>query len=161
MPFQNFVNNQLPVAVEGDFASANPAISYPASQGAFRAGSSGLTVGRFAWINADGVSLDNTGSGAPAGFIGNDLEASIVQWLNESSMAVQPGVQATLFTGGDFWAKTGTAATVGQKVFASTTDGSIETGAAGATITGYVETKWYVASAGSANDLIKISTWSQ
>lgn len=160
MPFQNSVNNLLPVGVEGKFASDNFAPTYPASQGAFRAGTNGLTVGHFAWINADGVSLDNTGSGAPDGFVGNNFEASIVQWLDEASLVIQPGVQATLFTGGDFWVKTATAATVGQKVFASTTDGSIQTAAAGATVSGFVETPFKVASAGAVGDLIKASTWS-
>jgi hypothetical protein len=103
--------------------------------------------------------VTNAGSGAPTGFIARDTQALIVTWLAQSSMTVQPGYAVTLMSAGDFWAQTLTTATVGQKVFASNTTGAIETGAAGATIAGYTETKWFVGSAAAANDLIKITTW--
>lgn len=75
-------------------------------------------------------------------------------------MTVQPGFQMTLMTAGDFWVKTAGVATVGQKIFAKLSDGSITTGAAGATISGYVETKFVVGSAGAAGELIQMGTWS-
>ena len=46
--------------------------------------------------------------------------------------------------------RTAGAATVGQKIFAKLSDGSVTTGAAGATISGYVETKFVVGSAAAA-----------
>ena len=64
----------------------------------------------------------------------------------------------TLFSGGDFWVQSLTTTTIGQKVFASNTTGQVKTGAAGATISGYTETKWYALSVGAANDLIKITS---
>jgi hypothetical protein len=156
--FQAKVNQQPNPAVPGDFASANPNASVPAGPGAFVAGASGANVGNFGWADANGL-VTNAGSGAPTGFIARDTQALIVTWLAQSSMTVQPGYAVTLMSAGDFWAQTLTTATVGQKVFASNTTGAIETGAAGATIAGYTETKWFVGSAAAANDLIKITTW--
>lgn len=75
-------------------------------------------------------------------------------------MLIQPGREVTLMTAGDFWAKTSTAATRGQKIFASLTTGQIQTGAAGATITGYVETNFFAGSTCDAGERVKISTWS-
>lgn len=161
MPFQTSVNVLLPVAVPGDFASANPRASYPAGPGGLVAGTGGVTVGYFAWVStSDGITVTNAGSGAPQGFVANTLQASITTWLAEYSYIIPAGEPVTLMTAGDYWVKTGTTATVGQKIFASTTTGQIQTAAAGATVTGYVETPFYVASAGAANDLIKASTWS-
>ena len=55
--------------------------------------------------------------------------------------------------------KTTTAATVGQKVFASNTTGEIATGAAGATAAGFTETEFKVASIGDVGELIKITAF--
>lgn len=158
MSFQTVVNVTPAPAVAGDFASANPNASVVAGPGTFVAGSGGCNVGVFGWADANGL-VTNAGSGAPTGFVHRDNNALIVTWLAEASMNIPAGQPVTLMSAGDFWAKTGTVATVGQKVFASNTDGTIQTGAAGATISGYTETKWYVGSAGAVNELIKITTW--
>ncbi|HDC2634998.1 TPA: hypothetical protein O7120_004800, partial [Salmonella enterica] len=81
-------------------------------------------------------------------------------WLAEASMTIQPGFQMTLMTAGDFLVRTAGAATVGQKIFAKLSDGSVTTGAAGATISGYVETKFVVGSAAAAGELVQMGTWS-
>lgn len=156
--FQATVNTYPAPAVAGDFASANPNASVPAGPGAFVAGASGCVVGNFGWADVNGL-VTNAGSGVPTGFICRDTQALIVAWLAQSSLTVQPGYAVTLMSAGDFWDITLTAATVGQKVFASLTDGTCKTGAAGATIAGYIETKWFVASAANANELVKITTW--
>lgn len=158
MPFQTAVHNDPNPAVAGDFASANPRASVVAGPGAFVAGSGGANIGLFAWADANGL-VTNAGSGVPTGFIHRDLQGLITAWLAEASMNIPQGLPVTLMSAGDFWAKTLTTATVGQKVFASNTDGTVKTGATGATIAGYTETKWYVGSAAAANDLIKITTW--
>lgn len=158
MGFQTQVNITPAPAVAGDFASANPNASVVAGPGAFVAGTGGANVGVFGWADANGA-VTNAGSGAPTGFIHREENALIVTWLGASSMTVQQGYEVTLMSAGDFWAKTLTAATVGQKVFASNTDGSVKTGAAGATIAGYTETKWFVGSVAGANELVKITTW--
>lgn len=156
--FQSVINQYPAPAVEGDFASANPNASLLAGEGALVTGTSGVTVGRFAWAVAGVVS--NAGSGVPSGFVHREGQASIVTWLAESSMLIQAGREITLMTRGDFWARTSTVATVGQKVFASLTTGQVQTGAAGATITGYIETPFVVGSAAAANELVMIGTWS-
>lgn len=158
MPFQTAVHTDPNPAVAGDFASANPNASVVAGPGTFVAGSGGCNVGVFGWADANGL-VTNAGSGAPTGFVHRDLQGLITTWLAESSMNIPQGLPVTLMSAGDFWAKTLTTATVGQKVFASNTDGTVKTGAAGATISGYTETKWYVGSAAAANDLVKITTW--
>jgi len=156
--FQSVINQYPAPGVEGDFASANPNASLLAGEGALVTGTSGVTVGRFAWAVAGVVS--NAGSGAPSGFVHREGQASIVTWLAESSMLIQPGREVTLMTRGDFLARTSTVATVGQKVFASLTTGQVQTGAAGATISGYIETPFVVGSAAAANELVMIGTWS-
>lgn len=159
MGFQSTIHNDPNPAVAGDFASANPRASLLAGPGTLVAGSGGCNVGLFAWAASDGT-VTNAGSNAPSGFVHRDMQALITTWLAEASMNIPEGQPVTLMTAGDFWAKTLTVATVGQKVFASNTDGTVKTGAAGATISGYTETDFSVGSAGAANDLIKITTWS-
>lgn len=157
--FQTHMNQYPAPGVEGAFASDNPWASYAAGEGALITGKDGLTVARFAW-DANGVA-SNSGDGAPAGFVIRDGQASIVEWLGASSNLIQPGRECTLAVSGDFWAVTTTAATRGQKVFASLTTGEIATADAGAEVEGFAETNFYVASAGAAKEIIKISTWSK
>ncbi|WP_048996413.1 structural cement protein Gp24 [Burkholderia multivorans] len=156
--FQSQVNYTWAPAVEGDFASTNPRAVVLAGEGELVAGAGGVTVGRFAWADANG-NVTNAGTGAPTGFVHREQQALITVFLAKSSMVIPQGLAVTLHSAGDFWARTSTPATVGQKVFASNTDGSVQTAAAGATVAGYTETKWFVDSAGAANELIKISTW--
>ena len=158
MGFQSTIHNDPNPAVAGDFASANPRASVLAGPGAFVAGTGGANVGLFGWADANGL-VTNAGSGAPTGFIHRDMNALITTWLGSASMNIPEGLPVTLMSAGDFWAQSLTVATVGQKVFASNTDGTVKTGAAGATIAGYTETDFFVGSAGAANDLIKITTW--
>ncbi|MVW80184.1 structural cement protein Gp24 [Bordetella sp. 02P26C-1] len=166
MGFQQIVYDEPAAAVEGDFASSNPrfvALAGPegfVSGGNAGGGTSGCVVGRFAWANAAGV-VTNGGTGAPTGFVHREQQAVITAWLNESTMVIPAGLPVTVYSGGDFWAKTETVATVGQKVFASNTTGAIKTGAAGATVSGHTETRWVVCTAGAANSLIKISSNTQ
>lgn len=158
MAFQTQLNQYPAPGVEGDFASTNPTASYLAGEGQLVAGAQGVTVGRFAWA-VNGV-VSNEGTTAPSGFVHREGQATLITWLGASTMTVQPGIPMTLMTAGDYWARTSTAATIGQKVFASTTTGQIQTGAADATIDGYVETKFVVGSVAAAGELVKIGTWS-
>lgn len=155
--FQSSINRYLAPGVEGDFAGHGIRASMLAGEGAFVAGPEGVIVGRFAWI--DGNDVYNKGTVPPVGFIHREQQALITAYMGEASMLIQPYTQVTIMTQGDFFAKTATATTIGQKVFASTADGSIATGAAGATVAGYVETEFYVGSAVAAGELVKISTW--
>lgn len=160
MGFQQSVNRQPAPAVEGDFASANPRASMLAGEGALVAGDTGLIVGRFGFARNDNGKVDNAdpGVGYRIGFVHRDQPALITAWLGGFTMTVQAGVEVTLFVEGDFWVRTTTAAAFGQKIFASTTTGLARTGAAGASIAGFIETAFFVQSICLANELVKMST---
>ena len=158
MGFQTTINQYPAPAVEGDFASANPRASVLPTAERIVAGAGGVTIGRFAWLS--GTTVLNAGTGTPQGFVHRDMQALNYALLSEATMVIPEGYAVTLHSQGDFWARTTTAAAVGQKVFASLTTGEIATAAAGATVDGFVETKWSVASPASANELIKITSWS-
>jgi hypothetical protein len=126
--FQKTVNLQPAPAVEGNFASSNPRFSALTVPGGYVSGVGGVTVGRFCWADPYGdQQVLSHGSGAPLGFIANELQAMIVSYLAETSMNVQPGYMVTPYNGGDFWVKNAgvAVATIGMKAYASFTDGSI------------------------------------
>lgn len=156
--FQKRINQYPAPGVEGGFASTNPDATYVAGEAALVAGTNGVTIGRFAW-DVNGVA-SNAGTGAPSGFVHRDGQAVITTWLGEASNVIQSGREVTLKTAGDYWARTSTAATRGQKIFASLTTGQVQTGAAGATIAGYAETNFKVGNTCDANELVKMTTWS-
>jgi hypothetical protein len=156
MSFPRTVQQYQAPAVEGDFASANPRFSVIAGEGALIAGVGGATVGRFGWADANGL-VTNAGSGAPTGFLHRDNQALLAGYLDVNNMTIAAGLPVTMLRAADVWVKTATTATVGQKAFASNTDGSIKTGATGATIAGFTETSFVVDSAGAVGELIKIS----
>lgn len=166
MAFQTAINDDFAPGIAGDFASADPWASVLAGPGAFVAGASGLTPGLFAWLDANRVAASNTGTGSPAGFVKRNKEGLITAYLGEAGNLIQPGQPITLYNVGAFWAVTTTVATVGQKVFAVLATGAIATGAAGATIAGAVETKFFVGQVspspnpGAIGQVIKITSHS-
>lgn len=156
--FQASVNQQLPLAVAGDPASNNPwrAVVSPVATG-LQAGTGGVTVARFAWVQSDGTVL-NAGSGVPDGFLFRELQAMITTYLAEAGNVVPAGFPVTLAETGDWWFVANTnAAVIGQKVFASLTTGATQTGAAGATISGFIETPFVVRSACLTGEIAKMS----
>lgn len=142
--FQTSVNLQQASAVEGDFASSNPRSSVVSHEGTLVSGATGTTVGRFAWA-VSGVT-SNAGSGKPTGFVHRlQGEALITTFLAETSMLIPQGYPVTLMATGDYYATITVApATIGNKAFASLTTGQIQPGAAGATISGYIETDFFI-----------------
>ena len=157
MGFQTTVQIYPAPGQEGDFASTNPTASLIAPEGGYVAASGGATIGRFAWTS--GSTVSNAGSGKPKGIIHRESQALITTFLAEGSYVIPQGLPVTIHNQGDFWVKTLTNATVGQKVFASLTTGQVKTDAAGATVSGYIETDWSVASAASANEIIIVTKW--
>lgn len=132
-----------------------------AGDSALVSGSAGATVGRFGFARNDNGQVGNVDPGVPyrVGFMGHDEMVLITSWLGGSSMLVQPGIEVTLFVEGDFWARfPTTAAAIGQKVYASLTDGTAKAAATGTTIAGFIETAWYVMSTCLTGELAKIST---
>ncbi|MES2351897.1 MAG: hypothetical protein V4641_30360 [Pseudomonadota bacterium] len=104
--FQTTVNTELPYAVAGDFASANPRASVLAGPGGLVAGSTGVTVGKFAWVDTNGTTAYSRGTAAkaPSGFVHRENQALITNYLGESSMVIPQGFPVTLHMEGDFWA---------------------------------------------------------
>ncbi|WP_215754211.1 hypothetical protein [Acetobacter sp. P5B1] len=96
-------------------------------------------------------------TGAPNGFVYSDQQGLTTAYLQESTMTLPEGFMAQLAEGGDIWSASSTPATIGQSVFASTTDGSISTGSAGATIAGSIETAWKVSQGNAAGSPIIIT----
>lgn len=132
--FQSVVNITPAPGKPGDFASANPRAVVLAGPGQIVAGTNGVTVGQFAWLDSTLTQASNGGTGVPAGFVANELQAVITAWLGQQTMLVPAGLPVTLFDQGDFWARTANAAVKGNKVFASLLDGSISCAPAGSTI---------------------------
>jgi hypothetical protein len=149
-----------PIAVEGDFASANPRASVLAGEGALVAGPGGVTSGRFGWVlpstkaDANGYFVTNFGQGGrvPDGFMRREPgQALITTYLAETSNVVPEGFMVTLFNAGDFFViARGEAAVPGSAVYASYEDGTAWIGAAptGASATGSVGST-FTATAGS------------
>lgn len=134
MGFQTAVNAQPAPAVAGDFASANPRATVLAGPGALVAGPSGVTVGRFAWIDdAFGNIASNSGTGAPAGFVHRDQQGLITVWLGQATMQVPEGLPVTLFSAGDFFVtNAGTNQVVpGMKAYANYETGAVTFAATG------------------------------
>ena len=132
--FQDSVNLNLPIAVEGNRATNNPVSTAYAPVGGFTAGIGGVTVGRFAWAAYDGITVYSYGTNgaAPTGFIERNTQALIQVYLQQAGNNIPQGFGVTLMNGGDFWAKvTGsTPATVGAPVYATFATGEITIGSA-------------------------------
>ncbi|QDH14117.1 hypothetical protein E3E12_07890 [Formicincola oecophyllae] len=160
MSFQTTVHHSWPEGYPGEIATANPLRSVPAPVDGFRAGVDGLTVAAFAWADpADSSSetLTNKGSGAPLGFVPRTQQGLTTAYLQAATMTVPPGFGVTLAGGGDFFALSTTAALPGHAVYASTTDGSISTAAAGSAPAGSVDTGWVVSRGQAAGAPIVIT----
>ncbi|MBO1329253.1 hypothetical protein OQ496_12650 [Acetobacter suratthaniensis] len=157
MSFPNSVNYGWPAGFPGAWATGNPRRLKVAGPNGFRAGVGGVTVAAFAWVQTDGVSVLNTGTGAPDGFVCRSQQGVFTQYLQEASMSVPEGFMLALAEGGDVFALSTTQATSGQAVYAALATGAISTGAAGAAPTGTVETGWVVARGGAAGSPIILS----
>lgn len=156
--FQSQVNLQQAPAVAGDFASANPRASVVAPEGGFVAGSAGVIVGRFAWIDTDGKTILNTGSGKPDGFIHREQQALISTYLAESSNVIPVGFPVTLMRTGDYYATvTVASAEKGEKAFAKLADGTMQPAAAGATVSGFIETDFTISRAAGVSEVAVIT----
>lgn len=143
--FQSQVNVVQAPGIAGDFCSSNPRFSYLAGPGALVAGTAGLTVGRFAWVNYSGIDGDNApgvannfGPGPVAGFVHREKQALITAFLTEAGNVIPPGFDITLMSGGDFWVKNdgATQALPGMKAYANFADGTVTFSITGAPLTG-------------------------
>jgi hypothetical protein len=140
--FPSKVNVVPAVGVEGDFASVNPRTSVVNGPGAFVAGPNGVLVGRFAWADANNVTVSNTGAGAPTGFVARSQQALITAFLGESTQLIPAGMGVTLFSSGDFWVKNAGASSsaISQAAYTNNSTGAVQFGSnwTGASVTGSI-----------------------
>jgi len=140
--FQKQVNLTPAPAVAGDFASSNPRAIVLAGPGGLVAGPAGVTVGKFAWVANDGITVNSFGTGtkAPSGFVHREQQALIQNYLAESSMNIPVGFPVVLHKEGDFWATLvgANAAAIGSAIYADYSTGDVSAVAAtvGASATG-------------------------
>lgn len=155
MGMQTQVGLYLAPAVAGDMATPDQSVYQAQNYTA----ETDVNIGTFAFAGTDAATQAKQGGSAVLGFVQRVINYVNYDITSAGSMTVKAGDTLTIAVKGDYWAKTLTAATVGQKVYANTTDGTIKTDDAGQTVAGHVETDWVVKTAGAANDLIIISNW--
>lgn len=152
--FPQSVNMYPAKGVPGAFASINPIVSTPLG---YTAGAD-VTIGAFCWEDTSNKgSVVNTGTGAPLGFVVREVTNPIVSQA-EAQNFVPEGYNVSVMVAGDFYVQVAAAVTAGQKVFASLTDGTVSGGAAGATVSGSIETPFYFVEDGAADDIVIISS---
>ena len=124
-----------------------------------------VRVGTFAFVSAeaaDKATANNASAASVLGLVERVIQYPIYQVDQSALTAIPDGCALTIAVRGDYYVETTAAATVGDAVFASTTDGTIKTAAAGSMQGGYVETPWRVKDALEATEaagLILISNW--
>lgn len=159
--FQGQVNILPAIGVPGQHMSTNPLVS---TQKGYCAADT-VTIGGFVWaatvVAKNDAFVKSTGTGAPLGFAVREI-TNPLGYNKSASNTVPTGFPVSVAVKGDFAVITRTAATVGQSVFAVLADGSIKTGAAGASVEGAVETDYKVVNingGGAVGDIIVISNW--
>lgn len=159
--FQGQVNILPAIGVPGQHMSTNPLVS---TQKDYCAADT-VTIGGFVWavtVNKNDAFVKSTGTnGAPLGFAVREI-TNPLGYNQPASNTVPKGFPVSVAVKGDFAVVTGTAATVGQSVFAVFADGSIKTGTAGDTVDDAIETDYKVVNingGGAAGDIIVISNW--
>ena len=146
--FQSFTNVLQAPGVAGDFCSTNPRAVALSSQvygnTGFVAGTGGLTIGLFAWLDTSTYRIaTNAGAGAPNCFVGRDRTGLITTYLTSYGMTIPAGFPAgNLFASGDFWVvNNGSSLAVpGNKAYANNTTGVATFAATGSPTTGGTST---------------------
>lgn len=169
--FPNTIQQYPAKGVQGDKATLNPFVYTDRN---YIAGDDGVTVGHFVWddpTNPVNNPDDYHGSGIfkalstgtagvqPVGIVERNLSYILWDLTVGASLVVPKGSALNTVKYGDMYVVATTAATKGQKLFAVIADGTIQTGAAGGTVSGAVETPWVVVDGGPADSLITVSSW--
>lgn len=140
MDFQRTIAVTPAIGIPGDFASTNPRqhlVSGTADQ-FMVADEDGVTMGRFAILNADGTVTEKPAfadvEASRLGFVHRVVgSALITTWLGENTMLIPEGRGVELFSHGDFFVRadaiTGTPVR-GAKVIWNPVTGAINIGAA-------------------------------
>lgn len=162
--FQSAVNIYPAIGVPGAFASNNPVVSTALG----RIANTTLTIGGFCWDDTSNPGqVKNTGSGKPLGFVARDIIYPINALTpfpedgtagNTTNM-VPIGGSVNVQVEGDFYVLVSESVTAGQKVFASTTNGTVKAGTAGGTVSGAVETDWVFVTSAESGETAIISNY--
>jgi len=153
MALQTVVNKELAVGVAGDLVNVTDKMYTAVNPIA----ETDVTAGCFVCQGTDALKQCKLGGTIPMG-----IAQRVYQYNNESlvagaSMTIPAGSGVSVIKKGYVYVAATAAATVGQKVFAVLATGAIKTGAAGATVSGAVETDWSVLTpATAAGDIIVI-----
>lgn len=152
--FQNKVNLYPAIGAPGAFASVNPVVN-PALG---RVAGADIPIGGFCWdsTTVDGEVLA-TGTGKPLGFVAREIAYPIVDVMTGEQNFVPEGYPVSVQIRGDFYVQVAASVTKGQKVFAVLATGAVTSGAAGATVSGAVETDWFYTADAAADDVVIIS----
>lgn len=160
--FQGQVNTLPAIGVPGQHMSTNPLVS---TQKGYCAADT-VTIGGFVWADKKDENeafVKSTGKDAPLGLAVREI-TNPLGYNQPASNTVPKGFPVSVAVKGDFAVITGTAATVGQSVFAVLKDGSIKTGAVGDSVDGAIETDYKVVNingGGAVGDIIVISNWAK
>jgi hypothetical protein len=132
MSFPATMNQDNALAIEGDFASANPRSSFPAGEGQLVSGTS-CYAGRFAWADPSGTTLNSQGTGNVLGFVGRHQTSLLTTFLSEASLQILAGTAVTPYIAGDFWVRNNgtTTSAVGNKAYAAYASGLASFGPTG------------------------------
>ena len=155
--FQTSVPLYPAQGVPGAYAAVNPIVSPPLGYIA----KSDVTCGCFCWEDSEAAGqVVPSGSGLPLGLVVRNITGVLGAGVVAANK-MQAGCNVNIAVEGDFWVKVTANVTKGQKVFASTTDGSVKGGSAGATVSDHVETNWEFATSASSGDLAIITNHGQ
>ncbi|PAO09834.1 hypothetical protein CIW60_12775 [Enterobacter roggenkampii] len=158
MALQSQVGVYYSGAVAGDRASHNPVVyrpKNPLAQGV-------VTVGNFVFQGTDPANQVSASGSVVAGFVERIINYYNYTITSAGTLSIPDKTPVTVALKGDFYVAYNQSATptLGQKAFASTTDGSIVFANAGATVSGHVETGFAVREVRSADSLVMISNYS-
>lgn len=166
--FPTAIQTYPAIGVAGDKATLNPFVYTDVNP---LAGDANIQVGRFVWLDPDNEPIPEHGSGIwmalstgaegvkPMGLVERNHSYFNLDVKDGGTLTVEEGARLQVVKFGDMYIHAATAATAGQKVFATLTDGSAQFGAAGATVAGAVETDFVVKRGGAADSLITVSSW--
>lgn len=155
--FQTSVPLYPAIGLAGGYAAVNPIVSAPLGYTVKTA----VTCGCFCWEDTtDAGQVVPSGSGMPLGLVVRNI-TSILPVGAVANNTMVKGTNANIAVEGDFFVSPTADVTKGNKVFASLTDGSVKGGAAGATVSGHVETNWVFETSAASGEIAVISNHGQ
>lgn len=157
MGLQKQVGVYFSGATPGDRASHNPVVYLPRNPLAEGI----ITVGNFVFQGTDPQEQVSASGSVVAGFVERIINYYNFILTSSGTLAIPDQTPVTVATIGEFYAaySQSSTPTLGQKAFASTTDGSIVYATAGATVAGHVETGFVVKEVREEDGLVFISNW--